>query len=191
MLPKFIREQRKKLRLTQASLGKRTNTSQAFVNKLEHGSPVPLDKVSEWSKALNLTEEEAREFEGLCLAAQSSDLAKSMAKQIAELMARVRLLEATVEPARILMQPLSGPFEEAVARWACANPQAVVKMLSAALSANAHLAFYLKDNQSPFIQKITRFLEAVNPQPSDVHDALQILDQRFGKTPVPQRHTSP
>lgn len=78
MLAAFIKERRAQLRISQAELGKRARVSQAFVNKLEHGTPIPLDKIDDWVDALGLERESLAEFETLCLGAQSSHLAASL-----------------------------------------------------------------------------------------------------------------
>lgn len=89
--------------MSQTDLAKKVGKSQAFVNKLEHGAPVPLDKVGVWSRALNLRDPDRAEFENLVLAAQSSELAGTLTN----LRSRVDDLQEDLGHVRHLIGPFS------------------------------------------------------------------------------------
>lgn len=134
MLSEFIREKREYLDLSQAALGERVGVSQAFVNKLEHGAPIPLDKVREWATAMKLTDDERPKFYDLCLAAQSEELATS-----------VRDLRKQVRGLSLIVAPPPDDIAVAIDEWAEKQDKTtIIRLLIRALSANIRLAGYVE-----------------------------------------------
>lgn len=182
MLSAYIREKRDGLGLSQAELGKRVDVSQAFVNKLEHGSPIPLDKVRAWADALKLTDDERPKFYDLCLAAQSQELASA-----------VRDLRRQVDALRIIAAPPSDAAVEEIAKWAVKQPQTVViKLLVRALAANLRLAAYLPNDThlEKTITPILRTALATGAWPDALAQLAQLCDEPeskpSGSLPVPR-----
>lgn len=117
MLASFVKARREELGLSQTALGKKVPVSQAFVNKIEQGGPVPLDKLDQWAKALRLDDKGTAEFQRLAAARQSDTLGKRLAYLEANMAGALERERRTAWLAKALIEHLPPAAREAAVRF--------------------------------------------------------------------------